>query len=120
MERKSDIFEWLVAANIRELTKKMNELKIKKEDVVSLIYNEQYILVYCKQKMIVTEEQAAATEQYNDEPVYYCKHCLSLAIKDIGIGDCCADCGSMIIGVTTLEGYDRLYKARFGKTVFYK
>lgn len=48
MERKSDIFEWLVAANIRELTKKMNELKIKKEDVVSLIYNEQYILVYCK------------------------------------------------------------------------
>jgi hypothetical protein len=48
MERKSDIFEWLVAANIRELTKKMNELKINKEDVVSLIYNEQYILVYCK------------------------------------------------------------------------
>lgn len=48
MERKSDVFEWLVAANIRELTKKMNELKIKKEDVVSLIYNEQYILVYCK------------------------------------------------------------------------
>jgi len=48
MERKSDKFEWLVAANIRELTKAMNELKIQKEDVVSLIYNEQYVLVYCK------------------------------------------------------------------------
>ena len=48
MERKSDKFEWLVAANVRELTKAMNELKIQKEDVVSLIYNEQYVLVYCK------------------------------------------------------------------------
>ena len=48
MEKKSDSFEWLVASNVRELTKRMNELGIKKENIVSIVYNEQYVLVYCK------------------------------------------------------------------------
>ena len=62
----------------------------------------------------------SADEIYNDEPVYYCKHCLSLAIKDIGIGDCCADCGSMSIGQASLSEYDRLYEAKYGDRVFFK
>lgn len=48
MENKSCSYEWLATSNIRELTKEMNRLGIKKEDVISLVYNEQYILVYRK------------------------------------------------------------------------
>ena len=43
-----DEYKWLAEANIRLLLNKMNELKIHKEDIVSLIFNEQYILVYRK------------------------------------------------------------------------
>ena len=31
---------------ISKLTKLMNEKGIKREDIISLVYNEQYILVY--------------------------------------------------------------------------
>lgn len=70
--------------------------------------------------MIVSEEQATLSDKYNDEPVYYCKHCLSLAIKAMEIGDYCADCGSMRIGIASLREYDKLYEAKYGKKVFYK
>lgn len=33
-------------------------------------------------------------KQYNDEPVFYCKNCLSLAIKSVSSLDFCNDCGS--------------------------
>ena len=36
----------IAESNIRLLVKKMNEMKIQKENVVSLLFNEQYILVY--------------------------------------------------------------------------
>lgn len=60
------------------------------------------------------------SESYNEEPVFYCKHCLSLAIKNISIGDCCMDCGSMSIGKATLDEYDMLYMNKYGKKVFFK
>ena len=41
-------YKWLVASNIRELVNLMNDEDIKKSDIVSLLYNEQYILVYAK------------------------------------------------------------------------
>lgn len=38
---------YLVASNIRELTKEANKKKIQKEDIVSLIFrDEQYVLTY--------------------------------------------------------------------------
>ena len=37
--------------------------------------------------------------QYEDEPVFYCKHCHSLRIMvGDGFGDYCDDCGSTDIG----------------------
>lgn len=60
------------------------------------------------------------SEEYNNEPVYYCKDCLSLKIKDFGIMDYCCDCGSTKIGKTCLEEYDELYLAKYGKKVFFK
>ena len=44
----TDEYKWLAQANIRLLLNEMNNLGIQKEDIVSLIFNEQYILVYRK------------------------------------------------------------------------
>jgi len=46
MKEKEKKYKWMVASNIRELVNKMNEFSIKKSNIVSLLYNEQYILVY--------------------------------------------------------------------------
>ena len=60
------------------------------------------------------------TSEYNNEPVYFCKSCLSLFIKDAGFMDFCGHCGSTDIGKASLEEYDKLHLQRFGTKKFYK
>lgn len=55
-------------------------------------------------------------EQYNDEPVFYCKNCLSLKVKTVVVGsdlDFCDECGSTDIGQAHIEEWRRLYKERY-------
>ena len=45
-------------------------------------------------------------ELYDEDPVYYCKRCLSLKVKEmpfISSQDYCEDCGAVDIGTTTIE-----------------
>lgn len=56
-------------------------------------------------------------KEFNDEPVFYCKNCLSLKIKTVpGMIelDYCDDCGSTDISKTDIETWRQLYKDRFG------
>ena len=56
-------------------------------------------------------------DEYNQEPVYYCKHCLSLKIIGVaGMDDAeyCDECGSTSIGQTSIEEWEKLYKDRHG------
>ena len=56
-------------------------------------------------------------KEFNDEPVFYCKNCLSLKIKtvpDMIELDYCDDCGSTDISKTDIETWRQLYKDRFG------
>lgn len=56
-------------------------------------------------------------EQYNNEPVFYCKSCLSLKVKTVVVDsdlDYCDECGSTDIGQTSIEEWRRLYKERYG------
>lgn len=53
-------------------------------------------------------------EDYNNEPVFYCKHCLSLKIKIVGGYDFCDDCGSTAIETTHIENWERLYEEQYG------
>lgn len=56
-------------------------------------------------------------EEYNKEPVYYCKDCLSLRIKTVPLVsglDYCDSCSSTQIEQTTIEEWQRLYKERYG------
>ena len=56
-------------------------------------------------------------KEFNDEPVFYCKNCLSLKIKTVpGMIelDYCDDCGSTDISKTDIETWRQLYKDRNG------
>lgn len=53
-------------------------------------------------------------EEYNDEPVYYCKHCLSLKIKIVGGFDFCDECGSTAIETSHIDDWEKLYESRNG------
>lgn len=56
-------------------------------------------------------------EDYNDEPVHYCKNCLSLRIKSVFTGlnlDYCDECGGTIIEQTHIDKWRELYKERYG------
>ena len=55
-------------------------------------------------------------EDYNNEPVHYCKQCLSLKIKIVGGFDFCDDCGSTNITTAHIDDWDRLYQERYGES----
>lgn len=54
--------------------------------------------------------------QYNDEPVLYCKHCLSLKIRDAGLESLtyCDDCGSTDIEETDIFSWENMYEGKYG------
>lgn len=54
---------------------------------------------------------------YNDEPVFYCKSCLSLKIKTVASGldlDYCDECGCTDIEEASIEEWQALYRERYG------
>lgn len=52
---------------------------------------------------------------YNEEPVFYCKICLSLAIKSInGEFNFCDTCMNTDIESTSIEKWEILYKQKYG------
>lgn len=56
-------------------------------------------------------------EQYNEEPVFYCKECLSLKIRTIVEGsdlDFCDNCGATNIAKTSIEEWEKMYRERYG------
>lgn len=58
-----------------------------------------------------------AKKMYNEEPVFYCKACMSLAVKAYSENtNYCNDCGSTKITTDTIEHWETLYKNKFGKS----
>lgn len=51
---------------------------------------------------------------YNDEPVLYCKHCLSLNIQN-ALSDYCEDCGSIDVGECNIFEWEKMYEEKYGK-----
>lgn len=55
--------------------------------------------------------------EYNSEPVYYCKHCLSLRIRHVASmedSEYCDECGCTDIQKTNIGEWEKLYKNKFG------
>ena len=55
---------------------------------------------------------------YNEEPVYYCKSCLSLYIQIVGDPEednsFCVKCNRTDIGVTDISTWREMWKERYG------
>lgn len=54
---------------------------------------------------------------YNEEPVFYCRKCLSLKIRDVECienSEYCDDCGSTDIAQANIEEWDAMYVAKYG------
>ena len=54
---------------------------------------------------------------YNSEPVFYCKHCLSLTIMHIPIvedSEYCDKCGATDIETCSIEEWESLYEKKYG------
>lgn len=57
-------------------------------------------------------------EDYNAEPVSYCKLCLSLAIRVLYEDtDYCDDCGSTTIEQTDIASWEKMYKEKYSNTL---
>lgn len=62
------------------------------------------------------EEGMLTIEDYNSEPVYYCKNCLSLKIMVLGeYSEYCDDCGNTDIATTDIETWREMYKDKYGR-----
>jgi len=55
-------------------------------------------------------------ESYDDEPVFYCKRCLSLNIKQMPIveQDYCGDCGCAEVDTTDIHTWNTMYEEKYG------
>ena len=53
-------------------------------------------------------------EQYNAEPVTFCKHCLSLKIRVAGEVVYCDECGNTELGETDIHHWEELYEQKYG------
>ena len=56
-------------------------------------------------------------DEYNSQPVLYCKRCLSLKILNISSmedSDYCDDCGSPDIGECSISEWEEKYKNKYG------
>lgn len=54
---------------------------------------------------------------FNNEPVFYCKNCLSLKVKIVpGMEDLdyCDECGATSIAQTNIETWEKMYEDKFG------
>ena len=59
-------------------------------------------------------ENLEYNRSYNDEPVYYCASCLSLAIRNVDDEDFCDNCGSIEIKSSSIQEWEELYIEKYG------
>lgn len=65
-----------------------------------------------------SEQEELIKEMYNQEPVFYCKNCLSLrviAIPGIDDSEFCDECNATDIDVCDIETWRNMYKERYGR-----
>lgn len=53
--------------------------------------------------------------EYNNVPVAYCKHCLSLSIREIDGSGYCDKCGSTDVGECHISEWEGLYEKKYGE-----
>lgn len=59
-------------------------------------------------------EDIRISTEFDQEPVYYCSSCLSLAVREMSGGDFCDKCGCVDIQSAQIEEWEELYKKMYG------
>ena len=70
-----------------------------------------------KRKFMSNSNKDRSQEDYNDEPVSFCKNCLSLKIRfvpSMSDSNYCDECGSTDIETCHINEWEALYKERYG------
>lgn len=67
-----------------------------------------------KKETILSSSEIRTKEYYNDIPVTYCKHCLSLAVTTSGDIEFCEKCGSTSTEEASIEKWEELYQLKYG------
>lgn len=63
------------------------------------------------------EEKQTTKEEYNKVPVIFCKHCLSLAIRNADGIDYCDECGSTEMIETSIDNWEKVYILKYDTTL---
>lgn len=69
--------------------------------------------LFIKLKLMEGEKR----NSYDEDPVFYCKRCLSLNIRQMPFmkdQDYCGECGAVEVGEADIEEWKRMYKEKYG------
>ena len=101
----------------KELRDNINKKDITKDQIVDIVYAINRFYCFYYEQVNMEKFNNEHKEEYNKEPVYYCKKCLSLKIGYVAVlegSEYCEDCNSTDIGTTTIEEWDKMFFKRYG------
>lgn len=68
-----------------------------------------------KKEKSIQYKESQLNSEYNNEPVYYCKGCLSLNIEAWEGGSLCKNCGRTDVGTTDIFTWREMWKEKYGE-----
>ena len=101
----------------KELRDNLNKKDITKDQIVDIVYAINRFYCFYYEQVNMEKFNNEHKEEYNKEPVYYCKKCLSLKIGYVAVlegSEYCEDCNSTNIGKAPIEEWDKMFFNRYG------
>ena len=101
----------------KELRDNINKKDITKNQIVDIVYAINRFYCFYYEQINMEKFNNEHKEEYNKEPVYYCKKCLSLKIGYVAVlegSEYCEDCNSTNIGKAPIEECDKMFFNRYG------
>ena len=101
----------------KELRDNINKKDITKDQIVDIVYAINRFYCFYYEQINMEKFNNEHKEEYNKEPVYYCKKCLSLKIGYVAVLDgseYCEDCNSTNIGKAPIEEWDKMFFNKYG------
>lgn len=101
----------------KELRDNINKKDITKDQIVNIVYAINRFYCFYYEQVNMEKFNNEHKEEYNKEPVYYCKKCLSLKIGYVAVlegSEYCEDCNSTNIGKAPIEEWDKMFFNKYG------
>ena len=101
----------------KELRDNINKKDITKDQIVDIVYAINRFYCFYYEQVNMEKFNNKHKEEYNKEPIYYCKKCLSLKIGYVAVlegSEYCEDCNSTNIGKAPIEEWDKMFFNKYG------